>query len=73
MIKNFAPSDENIANGSDYITDMQFEHFMPKYKVMTGMQDDRPKEKLWKDIKVMKVDHVVAKSRREYNWPFHIE
>ena len=73
MIKNFALSDEKIADRQDYITDVQFELFEPKYKVMTGMQDDRPIQKLWRDIKVMKVDSVVAKSRRANNWSFPIE
>ena len=37
MIKNFPPSDERIPDGHDYITDKQWEAFVPKYRVMTGM------------------------------------
>ena len=73
MIKNFAQSDEKIADRQDYITDTQFEQFEPKYKVMTGMQDDRPVTKLWRDIKVMKVESVVAKNSRAEKWSFLIE
>ena len=73
MIKNFAQSDEKIADGHDYITDTQFETFEPKYKIMTGMQDERTVDKLWKDIKVIKIDSVVAKSRKANNWSYQIE
>ena len=73
MIKNFAQSDEKIADGHDYITGTQFKTFEPKYKVMTGMQDDRPIHKLLRDIEVIKVDSVVAKSRKANNWSYPIE
>lgn len=37
------------------------------------MQDDRPVTKLWRDIKVMKVESVVAKNSRAEKWSFLIE
>ena len=41
LMKNFGEADEKIADGRDYITDTQWEAFVPKYRCMTGMQDRR--------------------------------
>ena len=68
MIKNFAQTDESIAGDHAYITFAQWEAYLPQYDRTTGMTDDRETDKLWRKVKFVKVESVVARSSRIHNW-----
>ena len=80
MAKNFAVEDEKIPENEDYITDGQWYNYIPTYLKLTGMSDEnavmtgseeaihKNKDKLWRNIKVIKIDLCVAKNTKKNKW-----